>query len=443
MRRWKFYPKAIELVLIFLMVTSTAGCNSRQLVIVTITPTPSDTPTPTLTPTLTETATPTITPTYTPIPDIAAQVVGSVTSSSGMFPCGLNNNLLCIPCELEGGNRCNYHYTIIFTEKAGVPATITHIYHQYTKSIFVYSDPYGPYPETIMIPPLGSAVYYGSFENNNDSLEYDLRDCVMTIEFTGQDANGFPLKISTKLSFSSSLTSQIPAYTMTPAVFTISTTPTPTPTVTHPSTAVVLASSIILYEGPGVNYKSPGRLKKAQEVQVIGQYKDCTWLKVAAGEQAQGWIAWDQKNLAMQANCSELPRGTYRPFTGYLTPIVNNGMGKLSVSNGTTSDAVVFLAYTLLDEIGGASHVIYLRPGQSYSISGIMDGFYTVFFTTGSEWDGEKFTVNPSFQRFDQAISFSTYDNTYSSWKLTLNPVVGGNTTTSPVDPEQFPKINP
>ena len=82
------------------------------------------------------------------------------------------------------------------------------------------------------------------------------------------------------------------------------------------------------------------------------------------------------------------------------------GLGQLSVENGTSSDGVVILNLSEGDPVMAT----YIRAGDSYTMTGIRDGTYHLFFSTGSEWDGEanEFTESPSYKRFDDPLGFST-----------------------------------
>lgn len=137
-----------------------------------------------------------------------------------------------------------------------------------------------------------------------------------------------------------------------------------------------------------------------------------------------------------------LPNGTVLSRGFY--PL--KGEGIINISNGSGSDAVV----KLITSNGQKAYSVYVRSNNSYSIKKINDGNYRVLFSFGSNWDEtqKKFLVNPSAEAFDKNFDFSTYDTNdgdyvtthYSTYDITLNPVLNGTAITNPIDPNEFNK---
>ena len=124
----------------------------------------------------------------------------------------------------------------------------------------------------------------------------------------------------------------------------------------------------------------------------------------------------------------------------YLRDTDRSGNGRLTIENGGDGDAVITLTR------GGArSFAVYIRKNGSYTVKGVRDGTYTVYFTTGSDWDsGHKgFTSGCAYQKFDDTLKFTTtYTSTqieYTTYTLSLYAVAGGTASTSDVPPAQFP----
>jgi hypothetical protein len=115
--------------------------------------------------------------------------------------------------------------------------------------------------------------------------------------------------------------------------------------------------------------------------------------------------------------------------------------GSLSIGNGGSDDAVITLAR-------GKRPVysVYVRKDKKYQVTGVRDGTYQVFFSTGDDWDpGTKsFSRNCEFEQFEDSLSFrTTYSATmirWSKWTISLQPVAGGTARTSEVDPGDFPE---
>ncbi|MFC1404166.1 MULTISPECIES: hypothetical protein [Streptacidiphilus] len=124
----------------------------------------------------------------------------------------------------------------------------------------------------------------------------------------------------------------------------------------------------------------------------------------------------------------------------YLRDTDRSGNGRLTIENGGDGDAVITLTRS-----GSRSFAVYIRKNGSYTVRGVRDGTYTVYFTTGSDWDsGRKgFTSGCAYQKFDDTLKFTTkYTSTqieYTTYTLSLYAVVGGTARTSDVPPGQFP----
>lgn len=224
-----------------------------------------------------------------------------------------------------------------------------------------------------------------------------------------------------------------PTRTPTPAA-----TPTETPTATPMPAAVVNGSVVDVREGPGTEYLLQGSLNKNEELDIIGQFKDCAWLKVSSRNQSMiGWISGDKQYVELRITCENIPPGTFRPLTGVIKSNQRgDGYGELTVDNGTTRDGVVIL--TLSDDPVMAA---YIRSGDSFTMKGIRGGTYYLYFSTGAEWNGKAFTTTPSHQKFEDAFEFTSSATTYSIWSVTLHGVVGGTASVEEVDESEFPDI--
>ncbi|MBB4922680.1 hypothetical protein [Kitasatospora kifunensis] len=115
----------------------------------------------------------------------------------------------------------------------------------------------------------------------------------------------------------------------------------------------------------------------------------------------------------------------------------NDGSGELTVDNsGGTVDAVLTLV-----KGGQSAYSFYVVKGQSAKLTGIEDGTYDMYFAGGFDWDSssKKFTESCAYTKFDDSTDFTTTSTTYSTVKITLQPVVGGNASTSTVPSGSYP----
>ena len=120
-----------------------------------------------------------------------------------------------------------------------------------------------------------------------------------------------------------------------------------------------------------------------------------------------------------------------------------NGLGELSIDNGQELDAVAVLS----DLNGTPRTAVYIRSNEAFTIAGIPDGAYHLYFSLGEDWDSSsaRFTRRTSFFRFEDSLSFKTVPietgQQYTTWQVTLHAVAGGTAQTDPVPEEEFPNV--
>jgi hypothetical protein len=113
-----------------------------------------------------------------------------------------------------------------------------------------------------------------------------------------------------------------------------------------------------------------------------------------------------------------------------------SGPGELTISNGNGGEGVVKL-------VGGGKRMsIYIGRKATATVSGIPDGNFDVYFASGVSWDGKRntFSRNCGFTRFDDKMKFTSGGGQYTTYRITLNKVAGGNASTKSIDPDDFPK---
>lgn len=110
------------------------------------------------------------------------------------------------------------------------------------------------------------------------------------------------------------------------------------------------------------------------------------------------------------------------------------GVGELEIKNGAGDTAVSLVGRDAKKPV----FTVYVRGGGKYTVEGIKAGKYHIYTASGVDWDaGRKgFTRDCGFSKFDDEFKF---DSSGTIWTITLEEVVGGNATTSDVDPGAFP----
>lgn len=122
-----------------------------------------------------------------------------------------------------------------------------------------------------------------------------------------------------------------------------------------------------------------------------------------------------------------------------------NGLGELKIKNGTNLDAIAKLVNTTINK---SVFTVYIKANSTYTISKVKDGNYKLFFNLGNDWDTniKAFTVNSGYEVFEELFDFATREykegnyirTSYSTFEVTLNPVIGGNAETENVNPAEF-----
>ena len=96
------------------------------------------------------------------------------------------------------------------------------------------------------------------------------------------------------------------------------------------------------------------------------------------------------------------------------------GSGKLKIDNtGSTTDAVIGLTPV---NSKAANFTVYVRAGTSYTVSGVRDGTYQIYLTSGADWDPAVpgFAFKCDFSKFADTFQFSTTRTQYTQWTITL-----------------------
>jgi hypothetical protein len=113
------------------------------------------------------------------------------------------------------------------------------------------------------------------------------------------------------------------------------------------------------------------------------------------------------------------------------------GFGELTIENGTSQDAIVKLYDPRL---GRSIRGVYVVRGESWTITDIPAGSYRVRFATGRDWDADlRAWQRPTgFDEFQEVFDFTETVEHYTTWEITLQPIVGGTAKTIEIDPATF-----
>lgn len=117
-----------------------------------------------------------------------------------------------------------------------------------------------------------------------------------------------------------------------------------------------------------------------------------------------------------------------------------NGLGVLKIKNWTNSDVIVKLVNIWINK---SIFTVYLKSNSNYNINDISNGKYKLFFNQWNDWDDniKAFLINSSYEVFEDDFNFTTYNNKYTIFSITLNPVIGWKAETEKVDVINFAKF--
>jgi|GEM_PF-1465534 len=133
--------------------------------------------------------------------------------------------------------------------------------------------------------------------------------------------------------------------------------------------------------------------------------------------------------LALQRN--RPPNGTI------FTQTSTQGQGQLTIQNGTKWDAQVKLVSPTRKYIFIS---VYIHSGKSATVSNIRPNTYKLIYALGEGWDENRnrmFRIS-STASFDQLLTFKRSSEYYSTYKVTLHPVEGGNVNSRPISETDF-----
>jgi len=129
----------------------------------------------------------------------------------------------------------------------------------------------------------------------------------------------------------------------------------------------------------------------------------------------------------------------------FLVKKLSGGYGELKIENGRDLDAIGVLASSREPKIPLIA--VYIQSEDSFTVEGIKDDMYTLYFTLGEDWDSDmkKFTRKTTYARFEDQLEFKTTRTAteirYTVFTVTLHPVTGGAAETKPVSEADFPEL--
>jgi hypothetical protein len=116
------------------------------------------------------------------------------------------------------------------------------------------------------------------------------------------------------------------------------------------------------------------------------------------------------------------------------------GLGRLRATNGTNWDAVAVLVH---EQTERPLRAIFIRHGESGSMTSIPPGRYRIRFQLGTDWLTERRFCEPrATSEFDSVFDFDETDSTtgtsYATYEITLHGVLLGTARTHSIPNSRF-----
>lgn len=138
-----------------------------------------------------------------------------------------------------------------------------------------------------------------------------------------------------------------------------------------------------------------------------------------------------------------MPEPVRLPTGTYLRKSMDTGNGELAIYNSLSNDAVVKI--TSVSNPQTALVSVYIGQGSTFTVDGIEDGTYIVFYMTGSIWNSTagRFDHISEYGRYSDTFSYTTTTDSdyihYKVWSIELKPSGISGSPSTDVNPENFP----
>ena len=126
--------------------------------------------------------------------------------------------------------------------------------------------------------------------------------------------------------------------------------------------AEVVTDALNVRSGPGTGYGRVGGVSQGDQLSVIGEYDNCSWLNIVTRDETEGWISGSSRYVTLNVDCDAIPAvdppappsnsggNTPRPGTG------NTG--------GTASNQGCYL---FQNQLGAELNITFTRPSDGWN----------------------------------------------------------------------------
>ncbi len=128
--------------------------------------------------------------------------------------------------------------------------------------------------------------------------------------------------------------------------------------------AIVQVKALNVRQGPGTNYPRQGVVKRGDQLRVVGQVNNCTWLQVVLLDDEEGWISGNSRYTRLTAQCQDIPEVTPPPLP---TPSPTSPPASSGSSQGGSQSNSSQGCYLFQNQVGVEVTVTFTRQGDSWN----------------------------------------------------------------------------
>jgi len=128
-------------------------------------------------------------------------------------------------------------------------------------------------------------------------------------------------------------------------------------------TAQVVVDALNMRSGPGTNYGRIGGVNRGEQLIILGESNNCTWLKVQTRDEVEGWISGSAQYVTFTVACAAIPT-----VEAPAAPQTNSGNSR-SDSTGGSSAVSAKGCYTFQNQLGPELTITFTRRGDGWAVT--------------------------------------------------------------------------
>lgn len=132
------------------------------------------------------------------------------------------------------------------------------------------------------------------------------------------------------------------------------------------ATADVLAATLNVRAGPGVNYNRIAAVNQGDQLTVVGQVDNCAWLQIRTPNDVAGWVSGSAQYVQLNGNCRDI-RAAEAPPPPRTTTSGNTGSAGNTGSTSSGAPAATNACITFRNNIGAELNITFTRTRDNWN----------------------------------------------------------------------------